>query len=112
MLPTIEIKAGESFAAGGSLSDETGAPIDLTGYSGRCEVRTTDGTLVGEVAVTIDAGAAGSFELRAAAESTAAWAIGSHVADVRLVSPGGEVHPSPTFGVRVTRAITLPEETP
>lgn len=110
MLPTIEIKAGETWAEGGSLSDDdTGAPIDLTGYSGRCEVRTADGSLVGEIDVTIDSGTGGTFELRADAESTSAWSIGAHVADVRLISPEGEVHPSPTFGVRVSSPITLPE---
>ena len=105
-LPTIDIKAGETFALGCSFTDDDGAAIDLTGYTATCQVRDSDGTQIGALTVAVDAGSGGTFVLSATAATTVTWAVGSYVADIRLVSAGGEVHPSDTFGVRVINRIT------
>lgn len=105
-LPTIEIKAGESYSQHGALADAAGDPIDLTGYTATSQVRTVDGDLVGALTVTIDTGSGGTMEIAASATETATWAPGSYVADIRFAAPGGAVVPSPTFGVRVLARIT------
>lgn len=109
MIPTIEIKQGESFAEGGSWTDDaTGAAIDLTGWSATCQVRDADGTEIGTLTVAIDAGAGGTFLLSQTAANTAVWPAGSYLADLRFLSPASAVVPSPTFRVKVLGRITAP----
>lgn len=109
-MQTIVIKAGESYSQAGAATTDGTTPIDLTGYTATSQVRDTAGTLVGEFVVAIDAGADGTFLYSAAAAVNATWTVGTHLSDIRLVGPSGNVIVSPTFAVRVTTAITIAEE--
>lgn len=71
-----------------------GAPIDLTGYAGRMQVRDRPGGTVlldlstGNGGMTLG-GAAGTIDLLASAAATAALTPGDYVYDLRLTSGSG-----------------------
>lgn len=107
MLPIVAITIGETYSQQGAVTATAGgAAIDLTGWTGTAQVRTSAGALVGAFTIAIDAGTAGTFLISATAAVTALWSAGDHVADLRFVGAGGEVTLSPPFIVRVTAPIT------
>lgn len=96
----IIVEQGSTWRVALTVYDESGAPVDLTGYTARMQVRetldaaeplltlTTPETSPG--GITID-GPAGRLTLLIADEMSTAWAWTFGVYDLELASPDGDV---------------------
>ncbi len=110
-LPEIVVRRGDTLSigcrwtAGAGLG---GAPIDLTGYTATCQMRTSSSALAAYAAlvVAIDAGTDGTFAITASAATTTAWAPGAYVADIQFTSAGGEVYSRGPWIMRVIADVT------
>lgn len=109
----LQVKMGATLRVPGTLTDDDGAAVDLTGYALSSQVRTR-GTaqLVATATVTAHPDQSthrGEFELLVPAATTATWAPAVDLAlDVRIVAPGGDVAITETVPVTVLRAETRP----
>lgn len=102
----ITIKRGDTLAAAASIAQDSGAAVDLTGYTLRSQVRSSSGELVQALVVVVTAPTLGTYTLSATATQTAAWPIGRHVCDVEYTSAGGVVSSTATFPVIVSEDVT------
>lgn len=111
MAKGLEIKPGATLRVPGTLTDDSGVAVDLTGYTLSSQVRTR-GTaeLVATATVTPDADQTtnpGVFEVHVAAAVTATWSPGVDLAmDIRIVQPDSDVDLTETVLVSVLRAET------
>jgi hypothetical protein len=92
---SLTIEQGATLRLIVTYKDPTGAPIDLTGYSARCQIRRSVGgsillNLTTQNGGIILGGSAGTITLLASASTTTPL-TGSGVYDLELVSSGGEV---------------------
>lgn len=106
----IPFKRGDVVMLGCTALDETGAPVDLTGYQVAAEVRTNAGVLVVTMVVEFVERTAGTFELWAPADGrSTAWPLGNLEIDVQYTPPGGDrpvVRSSETFYLQLVKDVT------
>jgi hypothetical protein len=102
-------KRGDTFDRSGQITVRLdGAPVlDLTGWTGRAQVRTATGDdLIAECAFAwLDAT---QSLCRVTASSTAAWPIGPALVDIELTAPGGAIVSTDTASLMIVRDITRP----
>jgi hypothetical protein len=107
----LQIKPGATLRLPGTLTDDDGVAVDLTGYTLSSQVRTR-GTaeLVATATVTPDADQTtnpGRFVVRVEASATEDWSPGVDLAlDIRIEEPGSDVDITETVLVTVLRAET------
>jgi hypothetical protein len=101
----ITHKRGDTFEA---VVEATlnGAPLDLTGWTVRSQLRDLSNNVIKEFDVLPLDLAAGQFSLNATAQETENWSPASYLCDVELVDLNSFVQSSDTFSVRVVRDIT------
>lgn len=63
---------------------------DMTGWAGRCQVRTQSGVLVQELGFEWLDASERLFKVSATAAQVADWPVGSHVYDIELTTPAGQ----------------------
>lgn len=103
--PTIIWKRGQTFAATGPYVPGVGDPADLEGVSIESEVRDHSGVrwplvvTIGDDNLTVT--------LRAEADYTAEWDIGTAAIDLRCLN-GGVVFSSTTVRFVIEEEVTLP----
>jgi hypothetical protein len=94
------IDQGATWSVTVTYKDSTGAPINLTGYTARMQVRAnvTSNTVIATLSTTAGSegtitlgGTAGTVDLLISATNTAALTTGQYVYDLELVSGGGVV---------------------
>lgn len=91
----ITAEQGSTFYFNGTISTD-GTPWDLTGYSGRMQVRTSVGASTALLSLTTAAGditlnSSGEFSVSVDADTMADILAGRHVYDFEVESAGGEV---------------------
>ena len=111
----LVIEKGATFRLNLRLSSKTtGLPLDLTGYSGRMQVRET---LVAEVVALDLSGvdftfdATGKCRVKASAARTTALAIVGGVYDLEIESPAGDVERLFEGKVKIKPNVTRPPGT-
>lgn len=93
----ITIEQGATFTYPLIYKDSEGTPVNLTGYTARMQVRRSKASDVAVLTLTTEngsitlGGAAGTINVVASAENTAAITIKVGVYDLELVSPSGNV---------------------
>ena len=98
----LRIKQGATFLLTLTITDVTGAPLDLGAATLAATLRTATGVVVEQLAVT-PTGAAGQATVLAT--DTAAWPVGILSGDIR-VDGSGVTSISSSFAVYVERAMT------
>jgi hypothetical protein len=103
-------KAGATYQRACQYLDKNSQPIDLTGYTIACELRTPRGVLVARLAGTLadQITDTGWFYLDPIEPDTSAWPTGSAKGDIRY-SAGGIVVYTETFIQPIESPITAPE---
>jgi hypothetical protein len=105
---SIFLKRGSTFSLGGYVTIPAGE------WTATSEIKDNKGTLVQELAVTLEAPVAPNTKwpilLYADAADTAVWPLGPLSCDIRFVS-GSNVIYSPTFIVNMVLEITDPQPT-
>jgi len=102
---SITHKRGDTFEAV-VVATLNGAPLDITGWTIRAQLRDLKNVVVKDFGVTVLNAPAGQFTLNATAAETALWHLASYLCDIELVDLNGFVQSSDTFSVRVIRDIT------
>lgn len=107
----ITISQGSTFSDMVTVTDTaSGAPIDLTGYAARSQLRTITGALAGDFTCTIPSPATGVIVRSMAAAVTAALSptltIG-HVWGIELTGPTGSVLPEIAGGAMITPEVVI-----
>lgn len=100
----LKFKRGDTFRLNVTVTTDDGAAMDITGWVIRCQVRTSDLTLVDTLTATMLQPTAGTYKLEAA--STASWQLGTLVVDIEYTDAGGTVFSTDTFQVRNMESIT------
>lgn len=104
----MSFKCGETFSYAGSVTStdtQTGTEVqDFTGWQASCQMRTASDELVDTLDVTWLSRSPGIIKLHKA--NTTAWPVGTHVIDIRFVSPSGEVAMTKTAQFRVVKPVT------
>lgn len=105
----IAHKRGDTFSrAGQFMVTADGLNMDdMTGWTGRCQVRSQAGVLVQELTFTWLNPVDRLFKLEATAAQTAAWPLGTHRFDIELTTPAGQRVTGPTDRLILTGAETL-----
>lgn len=101
----IHHKRGDTFFIANRLTQDN-APIDLTGWTVRSQVRDGD-TLVQSLTYAVAVAADGQYTLTAPAASTASWPVKTLLCDIEYTSPGGTVTSTETFQIVVIRDVTV-----
>lgn len=109
--PTWEIKRGEDIARTWNLKEAAdGSPLDLSGYTVRCEARTEEDVLVDTATCTVTDASAGQVVVSFTREQTQDWPLTSGtnyvVGDLELVSATKGTRHSRTFEILVRKEIT------
>lgn len=104
---TLSAKRGDDFKRNCFHRDSAGNAIDLTDYAIRSQVRTVDGTLLGELTITKQNQVTdkGYFHLGAPALMTKAWPIGTHHCDIQYTYQG-ITQSTKTFFFEVIKDVT------
>lgn len=104
---SIEHRRGATFSYAGTATLPAGT------WTAACSLEKSDGTLVANLAVTLEPlalpGANGETHallLEATAVASAAWPMGAIVGDIVFTDVSGVVLASPKFTVNVTRGVT------
>lgn len=102
MPTTAPIKRGDSILFSCRYA-ENGAPVDITTYEIRSQVRAHDGSLIDSLSVTLlnQTTHPGQFTLTA----TKAWPTGRHVCDV-VFSANRQVRSTETFEIQIVDGVT------
>lgn len=105
------IRQGGTFSRRLTWKDDAGAPINLTGFTARMQIRTPENgsillSLTTENGGIVLGGVAGTITLAITAAATAAldWVYGRY--DLELISAGGEVTPLLEGRVILDREVT------
>lgn len=103
----IQHKRGDDFQYNAEASEvdakgKSTGPLDLTGATVRCQMRSTAGALVQEFAVAVTAPLLGKYALSATALQSQAWPVGTHNADVEYVIDGVKIS-TVTFQIQVVQ---------
>ena len=102
-------KRGDTFDVSGQI-DVTlqGSPVlDLTGWTGASQIRTTSGALIADLTFSWLNPAQRLMRLRAT--NSSGWMLGTHEIDVQLTSPAGDVVSTSTATIEIVRDVTRPE---
>ena len=110
----LVIEQGATFTQSFKWTDSNGAPIPISGYSARMQIRQNQSSPTALVSLTTSgggiqiAGATGTVEIRIEASVTANLSFSSAVYDLELVAPDGItvyrlVQGSVTLSKEVTR---------
>jgi hypothetical protein len=105
MSDLVQHKRGDTFDLSGAIDVtlDGQAVQDLTGWTGRSQLRTTAGKLVAELDfVWLDA-TKRLVRLRKSASATLTWELGEVLIDIELTSPAGDVVSTPTATLLVTK---------
>lgn len=83
---------GEAFSRGGQIEIPAGSlnASDMTGWLGRCQVRTQGGQLVQEIAFQWLDASQRLFSLNATEAQTATWPSGTHNIEIEVRTPAGQ----------------------
>ena len=109
MSSPISFKLGSTWRFSGTLRDDAGAAIDLTGWSISSKLRDTSDVEVAALTCSVDPDQVahrGEFEVHASAAATSSWSPGTVSWDVRLQDSGGDVSITRTVVVRLEQAVT------
>ncbi len=109
LVNAITIKRGTTWRWTGTIRDDTGVPVNLTGWSVASKLRAPSGTLLATFACTVDVDQGanpGKLQIYASAAATSTWPLGSALWDVAVTDAGGDVDISRTVNVRVEEAVT------
>lgn len=103
---SVEFKRGATFDFSGpfTVTVDGVALSDLTGWTGKCEIRTDNGELVASPTFTWVNAATRIGRLRAV--DTEDWPLGPVFLDIRLTSPTGDVVPTSTTRMEIVREVT------
>ena len=100
-------KRGDTFDLSGSVEvTSNGVSVsDFTGWSGRCQVRAGDGSLIEELIFEWLNISTGLLRIRSAAP-TEGWPLGPARTDIQLTSPSGDVVSTETAVIEIVEDIT------
>jgi hypothetical protein len=105
MSDQVEHKQGDTFDLSGTI-DVTllDQPVlDLTGWTGRSQIRTPKGELVAELVFTWLDASQRLVRLSKPATQTLTWTLGNVLIDIELTSPTGDVVSTPTASLTIVR---------
>lgn len=102
---TINHKRGATYQKTFMAREVDGSAVPLTGYQVSSQIRTPQGDLVADAAITITDEMYGQFD--AFVEDTSAWPLGKLLQDVKYVSPEGEINYTETLEINVLENITV-----
>lgn len=102
MKPQIDHKAGATFELDCTLEFD-GAPVDISGWDIRSEIRDRSNALIATPSATITDGPKGRFKLYKG--DTGDWSPGTLVTDIRYAFNGKDLY-SETVYIRVLDAVT------
>ena len=105
--PLIHHKRGDTLNLSGDLVADDLTAQDLTGWTGRVDLRLADGTLVQALMFAWIDASQGTLAITATAADSATWPVGRLVLDVEFTRPDGSVLSSPTVVLFVSEDITL-----
>ena len=110
------IEQGTTWSVTVTLKKTNQSPFDLTGYTGRCQIRKTytSTNILASPTVTIPSGTDGKVVLSLTEAQTSSLPDTYAVYDVELVAPNGDVTRILQGKVKVSLEVTrpLPEPTP
>ena len=91
----IALIAGETLALSMQVSDASNTPINLTGYSLKCEVATPTPLLLnsGNGGITLPDAANGQMQVNIADTASASLPAGNFSFDLWMISGGGQATP-------------------
>jgi regulator of protease activity HflC (stomatin/prohibitin superfamily) len=98
-------KRGDTFDMQGAVTDNTGEPLDITGWLIRSQIRTVAGELVAELTITVSDPLTGRYHLTAP-DGTDLWPIGAHRQDIEYTDPAGRILSTETVTLRVVEDVT------
>lgn len=103
---TIEHKVGDTFSYVGTavLVDISGNPVSMAGATVASQIRTTTGTKIADLTVTLSDG---TLTLRSS-DSTQGWPLGVAQIDVQITLPDGHVISTSTANILIVRDVTRP----
>lgn len=101
----INIKRGDTYELSGTLTDDQGSPINLTGWQIASQIRTQDGTLVAVLVPVVDNAAEGAYRLTFPGDNST-WPVGFHHQDVEYTDSQGKRISTETITVNVVEDIT------
>lgn len=108
--PLMSHKIGDTFAWGGALEwrDAQGVLLDPTGIVGAAQLRTSRGSLIADLDVTItgDASAAAATIVQKSEDDSSAWPVGMAQLDVQFTLQSGHVVSTQTMQVELIQDIT------
>lgn len=108
-MTTAQHRRGDTFDRSGHVAiSQDGVPVtDLTGWTGRCQIRTADGRLVAEpVFEWLDAQQSLCRVYVPNGTGTAAWPIGPALMDIQFTSPSGDVISTEAAPLQIVKDIT------
>jgi hypothetical protein len=99
-------KRGDTLDLSGQVTvTDGGQPVtDLTGWTGRSELRRPDGMLIASLTFTWIDPMQRLVRLRAT--DTGRWALGAAEMDLQFTSPSGDVISTPTQQIEIVREVT------
>jgi len=103
-MATINLKQGDTVDWVVTLN-EGGAPVDITSWTIRAQIRSGD-TLIFTLTVTVIDASAGQFRLSATPAQSDLWAAGSHSCDIEFTDDSSNVFSTETFKVVVIEDIS------
>lgn len=104
--PVARFKRGDTFILSGPITVTDGgeALTDLTGFTGRSQLRELKGPLIAELVFSwLDAE---QCLCQLSASNTAAWPVGLAEFDIELTSPAGQVMSTRTACIEIVKDIT------
>lgn len=104
----LELYKGDYFPFRLLLKDSTGAPLNLTGYTARSQIRDyIDSTVVFEFATSI-VPTEGAVDIMLNSTTSSGLAPGSYIWDVQLTNPDGNTRTYIAGDVKVYDEVTRP----
>lgn len=103
---SAEHKRGDTFDRSGQVDlSEGGTPvIDMTGWTGRSQIRTSGGQLIAELDFSwLDAS---QRKMRLRKADTGTWPIGRAEIDIQFTSPAGDVVSTRTATIEIVKDVT------
>lgn len=103
---TAQHKRGASFDVSGQINvQDNGSPLlDLTGWTGSCELRTPSGKFIADLGFAwIDAT---QRLCRLHADSTSTWPLGLAVLDIKLINAAGQSVITDTAQLNIIKGVT------
>src|SRR3954468_22535436 len=102
----VVVKRGDTMRLRVELSDKDGAPVDVTGWSWRCQLRAANDTVAGDITVTVTDAPQGVLELSIDAADTALLALADYRFDVEATDLAADVRTVLDGAVRISADVT------